>query len=153
MQHSASVALVHEELVHLVQQLMTGERSDVDTPTFAQHSVLSYIDRNPGCRATQIADAFGVHRSTVSRQIKSCVDSGWVSADIGPVRSGHPLTLTRDGERTLDAANRSRQAEVADRVRDWPTDDVDTFARLLHQFRSTASPIPDNPTRGGDPNA
>lgn len=152
MQHRGSVAQVHEELVHLVRQLVTGDRVDAAAPSFALHSVLSYIERNPGCRATQIADAFGVHRSTVSRQIKTCVDSDWVKAEIGPVRNGHPLTLTDAGARMLERADRSRQAEVADRVRSWPSEDVDTFAQLLRRFSAT-EPISDTDTSGGDPNA
>ncbi|MGW0177269.1 MarR family winged helix-turn-helix transcriptional regulator [Rhodococcus sp. NPDC003322] len=152
MQHSGAVTQVHEELVHLVRQLMTGDRVDAGTPTFAQHSVLSFIDRHPGCRATEIADAFGVHRSTVSRQVRGCVDSGWVSAQAGPVRTGHPLSITPAGREVLVQAAEHRLAEVAGRVRGWSDSDVQQLGELLHRFR-TAIPdsTPDN--SGGDPNA
>lgn len=138
--------------MHLVRQLMTGDRADSDGPTFAQHSVLSFIERNPGCRATEIADAFGVHRSTVSRQIRGCLDHGWVSAEAGPVRAGHPLTLTPSGRGVLASAGAQRLAEVSGRVRGWTGDDVEQFARLLHRFRTaTSDSSPDN--SGGDPDA
>lgn len=150
MQHSDAVVSVHDELVHLIRQLIT--RTDSGSLTFAQHSVLSYIERNPGCRATQIAESFGVHRSTISRQIRSGVDSGWVSAEPGPVRSGNPLTLTEAGERTLADADDSRLTDVGHRVRDWRAEDVEQFAQMLHRFRVT-SPVPDIDTSGGDSNA
>ncbi|TQF65830.1 winged helix-turn-helix transcriptional regulator [Rhodococcus spelaei] len=152
MQHdrSGAVAQVHEEIVNLLRELMTGERPADGLPTFAQHSVLSYISRNPGCRATDISDAFGVHRSTVSRQLRQCVDSGWVHAEAGPVRQGHPLTLTVRGGDVLDDADRDRRAEVDARVRDWQTGDVAEFANLLHHFRSTSTPVRTNTETTGD---
>ncbi|MFF0818415.1 MarR family winged helix-turn-helix transcriptional regulator [Rhodococcus sp. NPDC003318] len=151
MQHSA-VELVHEELVHLVRQLMTGERTAAGAPSFAQHSVLSFIERHQGCRATEIADAFGVHRSTVSRQIRGCVESGWVRAEPGPVRTGHPLTLTDAGRQALAEAGRHRLAEVAQRVQGWTDVDVDQLGQLLRRFR-TATSHPDSDDTGGVPNA
>ncbi|MFC4605904.1 MarR family winged helix-turn-helix transcriptional regulator [Rhodococcus kronopolitis] len=136
MQHElGGAAAVHEEIVHLVRELMTGDRPNEGTPTFAQHSVLSFIARNAGCRATQIADTFGVHRSTVSRQVRVCVESGWIRAESGPVRNGHPLCITDMGESVLAEADRLRRAEVEARTRSWSDDEVADFARLLHRFR------------------
>ncbi|WP_072845772.1 MarR family winged helix-turn-helix transcriptional regulator [Rhodococcus tukisamuensis] len=160
MQHepAGAVAAVHEELVQLVRQLMTGDRPDEGTPTFAQHSVLAYIARNSGCRATEIADVFGVHRSTVSRQVRVCVESGWVRSESGPIRNGHPLCVTDAGASVLAEADRLRRAEVDERTRSWSDDETAEFARLLHRFRlgsPTASPAPSTPpeTIGDDTSA
>lgn len=152
MQHRQAVTQVHEELVYLVRQLMTGDRTDDGAPTFAQHSVLSFIARRPGSRATEIADAFGVNRSTVSRQVRGCVDSGWISVEPGPVRSGHPLTLTPAGHQALEAAAEQRLAQVAGRVGEWPEADVERFGALLHRFR-TQTPDLTTDNSGGEPNA
>ncbi|MFC7449756.1 MarR family winged helix-turn-helix transcriptional regulator [Rhodococcus daqingensis] len=152
-QRSVAVGRVHEELVHLVRQLMTGERPAEGLPTFAQHSVLSYIARNPGCRATEISDAFGVHRSTVSRQLRGCVDAGWVQAESGPIRSGHPLSLTGPGRDVLGDADRRRRDEVGDRVRDWSAADIDDLARMLHRFRTSTADHDTAQSIGADPRA
>lgn len=138
MQHdrSGAVTQVHEELVHLVRELMTGDRPAGGLPTFAQHAMLGYISRNAGCRATDVSDSFGVHRSTVSRQLRQCADAGWVLVEPGPVRQGRPLTLTDAGAGVLADADRERRAQVQDRLQDWSPADVTAFARLLHQFRS-----------------
>lgn len=137
---------------------MTGDRPDEGTPTFAQHSVLAYIARNAGCRATEIADAFGVHRSTVSRQVRVCVESGWVRSEPGPIRSGHPLCVTAVGANVLGEADRLRRAEVEERTRSWSDDETAEFARMLHRFRlgsPTASRTPSTPleTVGDDTSA
>ncbi|MFD4179774.1 MarR family winged helix-turn-helix transcriptional regulator [Rhodococcus sp. NPDC058514] len=152
-QRSTDVTQVHEELVHLVRQLMTGERPADGLPTFAQHSVLSYIARNPGCRATEISDAFGVHRSTVSRQLRGCVDAGWVQAEPGPIRSGHPLSLTEPGRDLLDNADRRRLDEVGERVRDWSASDIADLARMLHRFRTSTADQDIAKSIGADPRA
>ncbi|MDJ0111429.1 helix-turn-helix domain-containing protein, partial [Rhodococcus erythropolis] len=72
---------VHDELVHLTRQLMTGDRHSDDHPSIAQHSFLSFIGRNDGCKATEISEVFGVNRSTISRQVRGCIEAGWVYAD------------------------------------------------------------------------
>lgn len=65
---------VYDEFVHLVRFLTAGERSDDSSLSLAQHSLLGFIARNPGCRATDISEVFGVNRSTVSRQVRHCID-------------------------------------------------------------------------------
>ena len=152
MQQKWAVALIHDELVHLVRQLMTDDRADPLGPTFAQHSMLSFVDRRPGCRATEIAESFGVHRSTVSRQLRVCLERGWVSAESGPARAGHPLHLTSLGRDVLLAAEAARVAETAERTRDWSTAELDQFASLLHRFIEPHADTDDN-NPGGEPNA
>ncbi|EKT81229.1 MULTISPECIES: MarR family winged helix-turn-helix transcriptional regulator [Rhodococcus] len=132
---ASGVVAVHDELVRLVRQLVAGDRPPVGSPTFAQHSLLSFVARNPGCRATQISDAFGVHRSTVSRQLRGCIDEGWVHAEPGPLRSGHPLSLTDGGVAVLAGADARRVEEVRDRVASWSDGEIAAFARHLRKFR------------------
>ncbi|OYD71373.1 MarR family winged helix-turn-helix transcriptional regulator [Rhodococcus sp. OK302] len=140
MQHTGAKSLigppaVHDELVHLTRQLMTGDRQSDDQPSIAQHSFLSFIGRNDGCRATEISDVFGVNRSTISRQVRGCIDAGWVFADPGPVRQGNPLHLTDAGRTYLDAADARRLDQVTSRLQDWSESEIAEFARALHRFR------------------
>ncbi|MDV7353238.1 MarR family transcriptional regulator [Rhodococcus oxybenzonivorans] len=132
---ASGVVAVHDELVRLVRQLVAGDGPPAGSPTFAQHSLLSYIARNPGCRATQISESFGVHRSTVSRQLRVCIDEGWVRAEAGPLRSGHPLTLTDAGVAVLAGADARRVEEVRDRMASWSDRDIAAFADHLRRFR------------------
>lgn len=138
MQHERGgddVAAVHAELVQLARDLVAGGRDAQGGPSFAQHSVLSFVARNPGCRATDISDAFGVNRSTVSRQLRGCLDSGWVRSEIGPLRAGYPLHLTDQGAAILAAADRRRLDEVRARVDSWSPTEVAEFAGILRRFR------------------
>uniref|UniRef100_UPI0028DD0E14 MarR family winged helix-turn-helix transcriptional regulator n=1 Tax=uncultured Rhodococcus sp. TaxID=194249 RepID=UPI0028DD0E14 len=139
-QHDGAMALtgppaVHDELVHLTRQLMTGDRHSDDHPSIAQHSFLSFIGRNDGCKATEISEVFGVNRSTISRQVRGCIEAGWVYADPGSVRQGNPLHLTEAGRKYLDAADARRLDQVAGRLHDWTESEVADVARALHRFR------------------
>lgn len=147
----AGVVAVHDELVRLMRQLLSSSRIPDGAPTLAQHSLLSFIADNPGCRATQISDAFEVHRSTVSRQLRGCVEIGWVHAEHGPLRSGYPLSLTPDGSVVLAQADARRVEDVRERIADWPDGAVEEFARSLRKFRCGAPTLRER--NGGDAHA
>lgn len=139
---------VYEEFAHLVRYLTSGARAHESGLSLAQHSLLAFISRNPGCRATDISDVFGVHRSTVSRQLRHAVDKGWVEAQHGPARAGHPLHLTEHGSNVLDGVATTRLDDVRAGLSGWETEDLDRFVHLLRRFRQGI----DFATRTHDPN-
>lgn len=130
-----AVGEVYDEFVSLVRYLTAGERAHDGALSLAQHSLLGYIARHPGCRATDVSDAFGVNRSTVSRQLRSCVDAGWVAAEPGPTRLGHPLNLTDHGRTVLADTVGRRHDEVRAGLAGWDQDELDRFVHLLRRFR------------------
>ncbi|MEU5843097.1 MarR family winged helix-turn-helix transcriptional regulator [Rhodococcus sp. NPDC047139] len=134
------VARVYEEFALLVRFLTSGERKQDSGLSLVQHSLLGFISRNPGCRATDISEVFGVHRSTVSRQLRHVVDAGWVEAGTGPARAGHPLRLTDHGAAVLEGAVMRRLDDVRAGVEGWHEDDLDRFVDLLHRFRAGVAP-------------
>lgn len=131
---------VYEEFAHLVRFLTSGARAHESGLSLAQHSLLAYISRNPGCLATDISEVFGVHRSTVSRQLRHAIDEGWVEAQQGPARAGHPLRLTEYGARTLDAVSTARLDDVRTGLTGWSREDLDRFTNLLRRFRQGVDP-------------
>lgn len=130
------VAQVYEEFVHLVRFLTAGERAHDNALSLAQHSLLGFIARHPGCRATEVSENFGVNRSTVSRQVRNAVDAGWVEAEAGPVRTGNPLRLTERGRAILDDTVVRRHGEIRAGLAEWEQEDLDRFVHLLRRFRS-----------------
>ncbi|MFD6675371.1 MarR family winged helix-turn-helix transcriptional regulator [Rhodococcus zopfii] len=132
---SAAAGEVYDEFVNLVRFLTAGERAHDGALSLAQHSLLGYVDRHPGCRATDVSDAFGVNRSTVSRQLRSCIEAGWVAAEPGPTRLGHPLNLTDRGRTVLSDTVARRHDEVRAGLAGWGQDELDRFVHLLRRFR------------------
>ncbi|QLY29755.1 MarR family winged helix-turn-helix transcriptional regulator [Nocardia huaxiensis] len=141
---SPEISAVHDELTLIVREIIAGRPGVEGLPSFTQQSTLSFIDRNPGCRATQIAEAFGVHRSTVSRQLRGCVDAGWVETGAGSLHAGYPLALTAAGRDALAAAAGRDLTQLGERMADWTPREIADFARALRRFRQ-----PD-PTTGDD---
>lgn len=135
----SGVLAVHDEIVRLLRQMIVDDRSAGPGPTFAQHSLLAYIASHSGCRATQVSEVFGVHRSTVSRQLRVCIDEGWVHAESGPLRSGHPLTLTEVGTAVLASTNSGRVQQVTNRLASWSREQIETFALDLRRFREAGN--------------
>lgn len=149
MQHPAGrwspeLVAVHDALTHIVREIIAGRPAAEGLPSFAQQAALSYIDRNPGCRATEIAESFGVHRSTVSRQLRVCMDLGWVEAGEGSLRVGYPLTLSTAGRRVLAEAAGHDLARLGERTADWTPRELADFARTLQRF------LQPDPTMGDD---
>lgn len=132
---SAAAGEVYDEFVNLVRFLTAGERAHDGALSLAQHSLLGYVARHPGCRATDVSDAFGVNRSTVSRQLRSCIEAGWVAAEPGPTRLGHPLNLTDRGRTVLSDTVARRHDEVRAGLAGWGQDELDRFVHLLRRFR------------------
>lgn len=141
---SAELVAVHDGLTGIVREIVAGRPVTEGVPSFTQQSTLSYIDRNPGCRATEIAEVFGVHRSTVSRQVRGCIDAGWVQAGEGSLRVGYPLDLTTAGRRALSAAIDRDLAGLDERTADWTAREIADLARALRRLGHPDSTIGDD---------
>jgi DNA-binding MarR family transcriptional regulator len=105
--------------------------------TLTQYTLLSFVQARPGTRATDIAAAFGVEKSTVSRQLDQLAAATLLRrGGDHPDLRGQVLTLTAKGRRALDTAARSIRSALEDQLGNWDAADVATFARLLARFNS-----------------
>jgi DNA-binding MarR family transcriptional regulator len=103
--------------------------------SLVDYSLLTFIDAAASTRASDIALAYGLDKSTVSRQIDQLVCAGMLVRDgERPGRRGQALTLTSAGEAALCDAAGSVRAALVDRLADWNDRDVANFARLLGRF-------------------
>lgn len=65
----------------------------------AQYSILTIIERNPGLKQTQVADALGIKRTNFVAMIDELEARGWVRRDESPGdRRSYALVLTAQGE-------------------------------------------------------
>ncbi len=85
-----------------------------------------------GARATDLADYFGIDKSTVGRQVRLLEQLGLLrrEPDDADARVLH-LVATDEGVRRLAAARRARRRRVEERLRGWDVVDVGRLARLL----------------------
>ena len=128
---------VDVELTRLVRQIRARSlrtlgtiHPRLDYSTFVL--LLAIIDEPGGARASDLAEAMQVHKSTVSRAVRSLTDMGLVDRAPDP-DDGRSQVLTPTPEaRERVAAYRAKAHEVvAAGLADWDQDDLRTLATLL----------------------
>ncbi|MWB98156.1 MarR family winged helix-turn-helix transcriptional regulator [Agromyces seonyuensis] len=102
-------------------------------------SLLTHLVDHPGTRAVDLAAAFRLNRSTVSRQVGGLVALGLVREADAEGR-GRPLELTPAGRREYDAAIALLQADVAAQLDGWTDEEVARFAADLDRFEAAGRP-------------
>ncbi|SED91715.1 DNA-binding transcriptional regulator, MarR family [Arthrobacter alpinus] len=119
----------------------------IDHPlTFVEHSLLRFIATTAGTRATDIATAFALNRSTVSRQINTLIGLGLVhyqdhetggkdnSTGAETSGRGRILALTELGRIQLASSTAAHQDVVKDRLSGWTDSEIATFAAALARY-------------------
>lgn len=135
---------VFEELAVISRRTNARSRALAGPLSFVEHSLLQYIGTNPDCRAIDIATAFHLSRSTISRQLATLEDLGLIvlapsPSDSGPGPGrGHSLALTELGRDRLDAASARQREAMLDRLAEWSDEQVAAFADLLSRFNASA---------------
>lgn len=85
-----------------------------------------------GVRASDVAEALRLHKSTMSRTLAVLVRLGLVQRETSEQDArALDLSLTPSGRASLDAAISARRQRVSDALSRWPAQDVDDLARLL----------------------
>jgi len=104
-----------------------------------EHGLLGFVAAEPDVRAADVVTAYGLDKSTVSRQIAELEAAGLlVRGDEQPGRRGRPLRLTDAGARALERAADSSRRTLAAHLADWDDDDVAALATLLERFAETS---------------
>lgn len=86
-----------------------------------------------------MAAAYGLEKSTVSRQLSQLEEAGLVGrAGEQPGRRGQVLNLTDEGTEILQRAVTSSQTTLAAHLGDWDDRDLTDLARLLARFVETS---------------
>ena len=103
--------------------------------SFVGAAIMSYVVNAADPTATDLAELWGMDKSTVSRQLAD------LEAQRLVVRTAHPtrartqrLRLTAKGQRALAAAIANHRDRIAKVVATWSARDVSQFAALLTRF-------------------
>ncbi|WP_423919270.1 MarR family winged helix-turn-helix transcriptional regulator [Frigoribacterium sp. 2-23] len=137
-EESDAVDRVYRELETVSLRAVSRARRMSAPLSFVEHSLLSFIAANPGCRAIDIAADFSLNRSTVSRQLTGLESAGLVGVGIGeePDGRGRPLHVTSKGEELLARSVDANRAALAERLVDWPVESVGRLADALNRLNT-----------------
>ena len=92
-----------------------------------------------GCHVKDLAARNGLDPSTVSRAVTALVRLGLVQRAADPTdRRASFLVPTDAGRATLGEANRRYDAQLAELLHDWDSEELAAFAALLRRFNDAA---------------
>jgi DNA-binding MarR family transcriptional regulator len=95
-------------------------------------AVLARVADEGPLRVSDVASALGLDQSTVSRQVQTLTDGGYVAKEPDPGdRRASQVTATGAGRAALDAVRADRAATLGRALVGWDPEDRDRLRHLL----------------------
>ncbi|MER6404395.1 MarR family winged helix-turn-helix transcriptional regulator [Streptomyces viridosporus] len=105
--------------------------------SLVSYTLLGHLETSGGCRATDLAAHYALDKSTVSRQVAALERSGLVERRADPEdQRVQVVRLTQAGRHVLARVTESRRAAFAERLADWPEEDLRRFAGYLEHYNA-----------------
>jgi len=121
------------KLLHHIRQQAPRQHPQVDPMAYP---LLFNLMAGPR-RVSALAEVIHSDVSTVSRQVSTLVDLGFVTRGPDPVDGrAQALTLTDEGRALLHAIRDDRDRWLQGLLADWDDDDVVAFSQHLQRFAS-----------------
>ena len=135
-----AVNLLYQGLATLMRRRAEVSAEIHPGMSLTAYTMLTQIQAVPGTRACDLADLFGLDKSTVSRQITELQAGGLIGRESErPGRRGYALVLTAEGQRKLEQeAERARQ-RLAEGLAAWKERDITAFADMIERFLADLS--------------
>lgn len=137
------VSLLLRRSRRVLRTLATQLHPDVDAGNYA---VLVAIARSAPLRLVELAEEFGLDKSTMSRQVSALLQLGLVRRSPDPLDGrAFLLELSDDGRSRFEEVSRARHEDWRTRLESWSADDIATLADGLTRLATTLNPPePDN---------
>ncbi|MFD4629228.1 MarR family winged helix-turn-helix transcriptional regulator [Streptomyces sp. NPDC058284] len=103
-------------------------------------TLLSHLEDQGGCRATDLAAHYTLDKSTISRQVGVLEQAGLVERRLDPAdRRVHVLHLTGRGEEVLEQVGAARRVAFRERLGGWSEADLARFAGYLLRYNEATA--------------
>ena len=119
---------------------VTGDRARLVDPALGPrgYQVLGHVREQDGCSQTHIADALGMDKGAVSRQVQQLTDLGLVEKTEDPDdRRACVVRLSALGEQRMQAVDDARRSAYLARFEDWTVDELLVLAEQLARYNRT----------------
>jgi DNA-binding MarR family transcriptional regulator len=104
----------------------------------ATYGLLVRIADADGARVTELADYFGIDKASVSRQVRTLEQLGFVARERDPTDArALRLVGTVAGLTRLQETRTARRERLRRQLDSWDPRDVERFADLLGRFNAT----------------
>jgi DNA-binding MarR family transcriptional regulator len=136
------VRSVEAEVLALLRRARrrTGERARMIDPALGPlgYQVLAHVRDQDGCSQAHVADALGMDKGSVSRQVQQLAELGLVVRAEDPTdRRICVVRLSDEGERRMRELGQERRSAYAARFDDWTVDELTVLAEQLAKYNRT----------------
>ncbi|WHM40151.1 MarR family transcriptional regulator [Streptomyces sp. BPTC-684] len=134
-----SVTTIQRELTAFARRARAAAARMHPELSLVSFTLLSHMEDQRGCRATDLAAYYMLDKSTISRQIATLEKLGFIERRTDPADHRIQLLhLTAAGTEKLAEAAVLRRHAFHERLADWEESDLDRFAAYLLRYNSTA---------------
>lgn len=132
-----------DESIEIIQREMTAFARRARATAARMHpelslvsfTLLSHLEYQGGCRATDLAAHYTLDKSTISRQVGALEKAGLVERRLDPAdHRVHVLHLTERGVAVLAQVTDSRRVAFRERLAGWGEGDLERFAAYLLRY-------------------
>ncbi|MGH4032198.1 MarR family winged helix-turn-helix transcriptional regulator [Actinomycetota bacterium Odt1-20B] len=136
-----------DESIEIIQREMTAFARRARATAARMHpelslvsfTLLSHLEYQGGCRATDLAAHYTLDKSTISRQVGALEKAGLVERRLDPTdHRVHVLHLTERGIEVLGQVTAARRVAFRERLADWGGPDLERFAEYLLRYNRAA---------------
>ncbi|MEU6801311.1 MarR family winged helix-turn-helix transcriptional regulator [Streptomyces neyagawaensis] len=127
--------VIHEAIILFSRNAKVRENHMYDDLSFVAYTMLSYVGSFPQPTASDLAERYGLEKSTVSRQLSRLEEDGLLRRVAHPSRARTKmLELTNTGRSCLARVRQHQRKGLEERLGRWSDEDVEIFGRLLWRF-------------------
>ncbi|MFI7382537.1 MarR family winged helix-turn-helix transcriptional regulator [Streptomyces sp. NPDC049813] len=136
---ASAVETIQRELTSFARRARATAARMHPELSLVSYTLLSHLDEQGGCRATDLAAQFALDKSTVSRQVAALERAGLVTRRVEPDDHRVQVLLpTPAGAEILAQVTVSRRQIFGERLADWPEEDLTRFAAYLERYNESA---------------
>lgn len=104
----------------------------------ASYSVLSTLQTQGPQRMTAIAHHLGIGKPTLSRQLTTLAERGFITKSADPADGRAAVVdLTTQGRQRLEVAQEERSERYLDMLNSWTAEEIETLSGLLGKLNQT----------------
>ena len=136
------VRSVEAEVLALLRRARraTGDRARLIDPALGPlgYQVLSHVREQDGCSQAHVAEALGMDKGAVSRQVQQLIELGLVEKSEDPSdRRAYVVRLSEEGETRMGTLQAERRSVYAARFDEWTVDELTVLAEQLAKYNRT----------------
>jgi len=136
------VRSVEAEVVALLRRARRayGDRARLVDPALGPlgYQLLTQVREQEGCSQTHVAEALGMDKGAVSRQVQQLSDLGLVEKTADPSdRRACIVRLSPEGERRMHTLELERRTAYVARFDEWTVEELTVLAEQLAKYNRT----------------